>query len=220
VFCLGIPGHVRISSKTAKGAYGLPVHLYRIKVVFTLISIPASPDMNPIHPSTEHVPDHDKHATQHIDHGDMKHVESDTVLTSVDPAFERRLLRKIDFRLIPALCEWHVDSAHASVHVRVLFDRSNEFAVSQLRVTLTSSNARLAGMDAALGTQLGDRYSIITLVCKYTTQGHLISLYSLHSLRDSWKLRAQKRCSVSSGHYHADVVPESGSPRRPLPLVS
>lgn len=88
--------------------------------------------MNPIHSSTEHgLSDHDKHATHHVDHSDMKHAaESDTVLTSVDPAFERRLLRKIDFRLIPALCEYHEDPAHASVHVRVLFDRSNESAVS------------------------------------------------------------------------------------------
>lgn len=31
---------------------------------------------------------------------------------------------------------------------------------------LMSRNARLAGMDRALGTNLGDRYSIITLLCK------------------------------------------------------
>lgn len=65
-----------------------------------------------------HLDDQTKVAHEHVEHMDNAHcrtspephmatkeAELGTGLMQVDPAFERRMLRRIDLRLIPALCE-------------------------------------------------------------------------------------------------------------------
>jgi len=55
----------------------------------------------------------------------------------------RRLIRKIDIRLLPVL---------AVVYAFALIDRVN------------LPNARIAGMDADLGLSVGDRYSLVVMI--------------------------------------------------------
>ncbi|OAL32680.1 hypothetical protein AYO20_07838 [Fonsecaea nubica] len=62
---------------------------------------------------------------------------------AIDLAEEKRIRRKVDFRLLP-LC--------GIVYAISLVDRLN------------LPNARLAGMDQALGISIGNRYSIITMI--------------------------------------------------------
>jgi hypothetical protein len=89
-------------------------------------------------------------------------------------SFEKKVLRKIDLRLVPVLCELifdlvvQADSRPAFMYACSLIDRTNlPWVALPLRSTVVDPrNARLAGMDRALGTNLGDRYSIITLLCK------------------------------------------------------
>jgi len=55
----------------------------------------------------------------------------------------RRLIRKIDIRLLPVL---------AVIYAFALIDRVN------------LPNARIAGMDADLGLSVGDRYSLVVMI--------------------------------------------------------
>jgi len=55
----------------------------------------------------------------------------------------RRLIRKIDIRLLPVL---------ATIYAFALIDRVN------------LPNARIAGMDEDLGLSIGDRYSLVVMI--------------------------------------------------------
>ncbi|KIW30862.1 uncharacterized protein PV07_02555 [Cladophialophora immunda] len=69
------------------------------------------------------------------------HLEGGSLV--VDPVLEKKIRRKVDWRLLP-LC--------GALYAVSLVDRLN------------LPNARLAGMDEALGISIGNRYSVITMV--------------------------------------------------------
>lgn len=80
-----------------------------------------------------------------VDHGiDVRAIlDSQTTDVLADQSAVRRLVRKLDFRLLPCL---------AMTYSFALIDRVN------------LPNARIAGMDDDLALSVGDRYSIITMI--------------------------------------------------------
>lgn len=91
-------------------------------------------------------------------------------------SFEKKVLRKIDWRLVPVLCKSEritrttvADQQHSCMPVRSLIEPIYRESIhTDSEMELMVRNARLAGMDRALGTNIGDRYSIITLLCELT----------------------------------------------------
>lgn len=87
--------------------------------------------------------DHDETMSASKEDLDLGSVENNNIQSTHDKAFEKRLLRKIDWRLLPIL---------GCLYTLALVDRSN-VAV-----------ARIAGMDEDLGLDQGNRASIILFV--------------------------------------------------------
>lgn len=84
--------------------------------------------------------------------------DGDVIFDAVE---EKRLLRKIDWRLLPIL---------GALYSIALIDRTNVSALVFLRIPLATNqtsqiaNARVAGMGADLNLQIGDRYTIVLVL--------------------------------------------------------
>jgi hypothetical protein len=111
----------------------------------------------------DHIEDHSSHIMKPtLDITDPELQEKDLVGVEgkSDDASTKKLIRKIDLRLIPAL---------AFLYALALVDRANLPNVSYrvnilLMLLLTVLKARLAGMDRDLGLSIGNRYSILTMM--------------------------------------------------------
>ncbi|GAA5825360.1 hypothetical protein JCM11251_006950 [Rhodosporidiobolus azoricus] len=86
---------------------------------------------------------HEKHSSQHKEFASPAVTRTDPETFEVDKAWERRVVRKVDWRLLPIL---------SAIYAISLIDRTN------------ISVARVAGMGRDLDLLVGDRYSIITLL--------------------------------------------------------
>lgn len=107
-------------------------------------------------PVVQHLDSEKGHGSpQHVEYADIEHKADDdaehghlnaNIDEGFDPAFVTRTTRKVDWRLIPILTAMYCVS---------LIDRTN------LSLARQANNMY---MDKELGTNLGSRYSIITLV--------------------------------------------------------
>jgi hypothetical protein len=116
--------------------------------------------------------DSPKEQVEHLDQSNYIIGQKDAVLESAimpgeedrDKGVVRKLIRKVDLRLMPALGLLYASSLIDRVNLSVVCLNVDHDTICGLE--LPTSEARIAGMDAPLDLSIGNRYSIVTMMVR------------------------------------------------------